>query len=90
MEENEKIPRSIKVCLLGNPGVGKSCIILRYIDSKFNDDPISTQGAICFPKILNINGRFSGKTVLLYIDGTLICGSVLHILIPIMLRFLAF
>ncbi len=57
MEEKEKISRSIKVCLLGNPGVGKSCIILRYVDSTFKDNPISTQGAICFPKILNRKGK---------------------------------
>ena len=28
---------SIKITLLGNPGVGKTCIISRYIDDVFDE-----------------------------------------------------
>ena len=36
---------SIKITLLGNPGVGKTCIISRYIDDVFNENNASTIGA---------------------------------------------
>ena len=38
-------PPSIKITLLGNPGVGKTCIISRYIDNEFNENSGSTIGA---------------------------------------------
>ena len=38
-------PPSIKITLLGNPGVGKTCIISRYIDNVFNENNASTIGA---------------------------------------------
>ena len=56
-EENEQTSQSIKICLLGNSGVGKTCIIDRYIDSKYNDNQSPNQGSICFTKILNRNGK---------------------------------
>ena len=38
-------PPSIKVTLLGNPGVGKTCIISRYTDNTFLENNESTIGA---------------------------------------------
>ena len=38
-------PPSIKVTLLGNPGVGKTCIIARYIDNTFDENNAPTIGA---------------------------------------------
>ena len=38
-------PPSIKITLLGNPGVGKTCIIARYIDNVYNENNSSTIGA---------------------------------------------
>ena len=35
---SEEEPPSIKITLLGNPGVGKTCIIARYIDDVFNEN----------------------------------------------------
>ena len=45
-------PPSIKVALLGNPGVGKTCIISRYIDDVFNENNASTIGANYSEKII--------------------------------------
>ena len=36
---------SIKITLLGNPGVGKTCIIARYIEGIYNENSSSTIGA---------------------------------------------
>ena len=38
-------PPSIKITLLGNPGVGKTCIIARYIENVYNENNASTIGA---------------------------------------------
>ena len=35
----------IKVALIGNTGVGKTCIIQRFIDNSFSENPISTISA---------------------------------------------
>ena len=40
MNKNE-----IKVTLIGNAGVGKTCIIQRFIDNSFSDNPVSTISA---------------------------------------------
>ena len=42
---SEEEPPSIKITLLGNPGVGKTCIITKYIDDTFNENNESTIGA---------------------------------------------
>ena len=50
-------PPSIKITLLGNPGVGKTCIISRYIDNVFNENNASTIGANYSEKIINKKGK---------------------------------
>ena len=42
---NEKIEKELKVILLGECGVGKTNIILRYIQDKFDEDSITTTGS---------------------------------------------
>ena len=42
---NEEEEDGIKITLLGNPGVGKTCIISRYIDNIFIENNDSTIGA---------------------------------------------
>ena len=42
----------VKITLLGNPGVGKTCIISRYIDDSFNENNESTIGANFSEKII--------------------------------------
>ena len=56
-EENEGIkPISIKIALLGNSGVGKTCIIQRYNLGEFSENSISTKGA----SYSNISIRYLG------------------------------
>ena len=50
-------PMSIKITLLGNPGVGKTCIISRYIDDVFDENNAPTIGANYSEKIINKNGK---------------------------------
>ena len=38
-------PETVKVVLLGEAGVGKTCIISRYITGSFNPDTISSLSA---------------------------------------------
>ena len=48
---------SIKITLLGNPGVGKTCIISRYIDNVFEENNSPTIGANYSEKVINKNGK---------------------------------
>ena len=50
-------PPSIKITLLGNPGVGKTCIISRYIDDVFDENNSSTIGANYSEKVINKIGK---------------------------------
>ena len=50
-------PPSIKITLLGNPGVGKTCIISRYIDDVFEENNAPTIGANYSEKTINKNGK---------------------------------
>ena len=49
--------QSIKICLLGNSGVGKSCIAHRYTDENFDENQFSSEAAQCYSKVININGQ---------------------------------
>ena len=55
MTDNE--PQSIKITLLGNPGVGKTCIISRYIDDTFDENNPSTIGANYSEKLIKKHGK---------------------------------
>lgn len=48
---------SFKVVLLGEGAVGKTSLVLRYVENKFNDKHISTLQASFLEKRLNIAGR---------------------------------
>ena len=37
-EENENIYKIFKVCLVGQSGVGKTCIIERFVNNEFRED----------------------------------------------------
>ena len=57
-EEEEKKGESIKVVLIGNSGVGKTCISSRYISDKYMEPEGSTVGASYFQKYLEIDGKY--------------------------------
>ena len=53
MSDNKKNSvQNIKIALIGDSGVGKSCIALRYTTNEFNDNYISTNGAAYSTKII--------------------------------------
>jgi hypothetical protein len=53
--------RSYKVVLLGEGRVGKSSIILRFIQGKFDDRQQSTLSASCFDKTIALGGAESAR-----------------------------
>ena len=56
----EELPQSIKVTLLGDPGVGKTCIISRYIYNEFKENNTPTTVANYSEKIiLKRNKRYA-------------------------------
>ena len=52
---------SIKVVLLGNPGVGKSNIALRFTEGKFDESATSTVVVSMHPRIINFKSGNSFK-----------------------------
>ena len=56
MAEENELP-SIKITLIGNPGVGKTCIISRYIDNVFEENADSTIGANYTEKVITKNNK---------------------------------
>eukprot|EP01132_Coremiostelium_polycephalum_P001918 gene1918-2353_t len=60
MSESDK---SFKVVLLGEGCVGKTSIVLRYIQNTFNDKHLMTQHAGFFQKTINMDGKRLGLTI---------------------------
>jgi len=56
-DDNPNKEESIKVVLIGNSGVGKTCISQRYINNTFTGKESSTVGASYFQKNLVIDGK---------------------------------
>ena len=67
MDSDSKVP-GCKVVLLGDSGVGKTCIISRYISGTFDENSATTNGASYCSK--NINYEKLGKSLLLDIWDT--------------------
>lgn len=57
----------VKVCLLGSSGVGKTCLLDRYINNSFEPSPKNTIGAAFAAKKAHVKG---GKTITLGIWDT--------------------
>ena len=66
MEDDIDQENGIKITLLGNPGVGKTCIISKYIDDTFEENEESTIGANFMEKVI----KRGDKEVLLNIWDT--------------------
>ena len=50
-------PNNCKIVLLGESGVGKTCIISRYVNGTYDDKSESTNGASYASKTIEIQGR---------------------------------
>ena len=48
---------NVKVALLGDSGVGKTCIIKRYTEDEFDENSATTAGASYSQRTLEINGK---------------------------------
>ena len=57
MEEEDKNEYEFKIITLGDPGVGKTSIIKRYIYDEYNFNEISTMGIQFSFKDINIKGK---------------------------------
>ena len=51
-----------KVVLVGESGVGKTCISQRFIEDKYEDNVVPTASASCTSKILEFV-KYGGKTI---------------------------
>ena len=68
MADSEKKAPNVKVVLLGDSGVGKTCLITRYISETFEQNTASTNGASYASK--NVNYDKLKKTITLDIWDT--------------------
>ena len=56
MEEYNIIP-TFKISIVGDSSIGKSCLIYRYVENKFDDFSLPTVGLDFFSKKINIHGE---------------------------------
>ena len=61
-DEDDEGAQTCKVVLLGESGVGKTCIIARFINNTFEDNLISTTGASYAGKTMTFD-EFGGKSI---------------------------
>lgn len=54
---NETKPREVKVVLLGDTGVGKSSLVLRFVTNNFKPYSESTIGASFMSKMITVNSK---------------------------------
>ncbi len=65
----------IKICLVGDSGVGKSSLIRRYVNDEFDDRYISTLGAKASKKEIPFKSATTGKEITLIMTVFDIMGS---------------
>ena len=61
-DEDDEGAQTCKVVLLGESGVGKTCIIARFINNTFEDNLISTTGASYAGKTMTFD-EHGGKSI---------------------------
>ena len=61
-DEDDEGAQTCKVVLLGESGVGKTCIIARFINNTFEDNLISTTGASYAGKTMTFD-EYGGKSI---------------------------
>ena len=59
---DDESAKTCKVVLLGESGVGKTCIIARFINNTFEDNIMSTTGASYAGKTITFD-EFGGKSI---------------------------
>ena len=78
---------TVKICLIGTSGVGKTCIIKRFNDDIFDHETVSTEGGSYSVKKVTINNKvvqcdvwdtagqekFHSITRLFYKDAYIVC-----------------
>ncbi len=62
MGDEEEGAQTCKVVLLGESGVGKTCIIARFINNTFEENLISTTGASYAGKTMTFE-EYGGKSI---------------------------
>ena len=62
MGDEDEAAQTCKVVLLGESGVGKTCIIARFINNTFEENLISTTGASYAGKTMTFD-EFGGKSI---------------------------
>ena len=62
MGDEDERAQTCKVVLLGESGVGKTCIIARFINNTFEENLISTTGASYAGKTMTFD-EFGGKSI---------------------------
>ena len=61
-EDDDEGAQTCKVVLLGESGVGKTCIIARFINNTFEENLISTTGASYAGKTMTFD-EYEGKSI---------------------------
>lgn len=59
MKENQLVAKQkpiLKVVILGDSNVGKSCLMNRFVSNSFSDNTLHTLGVEFLQKELNVNG----------------------------------
>src|SRR2546429_4064824 len=59
--EMDRQKMKVKICLVGEGAVGKTCLIRRFIQDQFDDRYISTLGAKVSKKEIKIDGPTGGS-----------------------------
>jgi len=62
MSDDDDTAQTCKVVLLGESGVGKTCIIARFINNTFEENLISTTGASYAGKTMTFD-EYGGKSI---------------------------
>ena len=68
-DENNNILKIFKVCLVGESGVGKTCIINRFVNDEFREDEPPSISASYSEKFIQLD-EYEGKTVKFHIWDT--------------------
>jgi len=59
----DRVKMKVKICLVGEGAVGKTCLIRRFIQDQFDDRYISTLGAKVSKKELRVDGPNGGRDI---------------------------